>query len=117
LSLLLSTLLLVLLLRPQVDCNILDDIEEIEQKRIPVPARTSSQIGSNGYSYDDTDGTIVAPPITAVISKQESQEVSLSFSLSFFLAVRLAGCLSLSLFSLCFEASHRRDHFIDRFNK
>lgn len=56
-----------------MDCNLLDDIEEIEQKRTPkkvLPQNTSSA----GYSYDDTDGAIIAPPITAAISKQESHE-------------------------------------------
>lgn len=58
----------------QVDCNILDDIEEIEKKRTPLKKQLSSQI-MNGYSYDDSEGCIIAPPITANLSKQETSEV------------------------------------------
>lgn len=65
-----------------MDCNILDEIEEIEEKRTPKKMNSlPQQTSSAGYSYDDTDGAIIAPPVTATISKQESHEVkSLSSS-------------------------------------
>jgi hypothetical protein len=61
----------------QVDCNILDEIEEIEEKRTPKKNPLNQQTASTsaGYSYDDSDGAIIAPPVTATISKQESNEV------------------------------------------
>ena len=58
----------------QVDCNILDDIEEIEKNRTPVKKPLPNQTVA-GYSYDDSEGCIIAPPITATISKQETSEV------------------------------------------
>jgi cystathionine beta-lyase family protein involved in aluminum resistance len=59
----------------QVDCNLLDEIEEIEEKRTPKKIQSNQQTSSAGYSYDDSDGAIIAPPVTATISKQESNEV------------------------------------------
>lgn len=63
----------------QVDCNILDDIEEMEMKRTPV--KRSQPVISSGYSYDASDGSLIAPPVTATISKQETIDVKQMMSL------------------------------------